>query len=139
MVPYFFLVHYLSVWQNKEISVLMIMHQHKYNINTKMLNCMSCFLCHTFINFKFRILRVRLQVVGKINGPVKLWLLCKNVSTSFVLTLPCIFFHRSTWVQGIPTPQAFPPLTTPSFHLSSLPACQKLLLKLSQHAWLPTF
>ncbi len=47
--------------------------------------------------------------------------------------------NRFTWVQEIPTPQAFPPSTTPSFHLSSLQACQKSWLRPSQQAWQETF
>lgn len=52
---------------------------------------------------------------------------------------PLYVFCRSTWVQGIPTPRASLPLTTPSFLRSSLQACQKSWLRPLQHAWLPIF
>ena len=61
---------------------------------------------------------------------------CENTSLNFTLSFVS---HRCTWVQGIPTPQASPPSTTPSFHLSSLQACQKSWLRPSQQPWVPAF
>ena len=91
-----------------------------------------------FIHTHYRVLFFKYKVTSKRDYTLKLERqkfsqVCRAAKSLLPLS------HRSTWVQGIPTPQASPPSTTPSFLLFSLQAFQKSQLRPSQHAWLTTF